>query len=248
MERVNIVVNICQQKSTANTMPVLLGRVGNRQVTVLRDTGCSGAVVNAQFVEKEQFIGKDGYMMMIDKTIRKGPSAIIMVATPFHTGDIQALSLPDSVYDLIIGNIPLARPADKPDPMWTVASCKAQKADNTKEDNTKEDNTKEDNTKEDNTKEDNKKKDNKKEDNKKEDNKKEDNKKMQELMNIIDIQHLVTSPYHPITANYIQELMNIMDKTFGDITLSSNYCQLYTGVNEHYGYKTFGDITISSNL
>ena len=42
---VNIVVNVCPQKSTENTMPVLLGRVGNRQVTVLRDTGCSGAVV-----------------------------------------------------------------------------------------------------------------------------------------------------------------------------------------------------------
>ena len=27
---VNIVVNVCQQKSTENTMPVLLGRVGNR--------------------------------------------------------------------------------------------------------------------------------------------------------------------------------------------------------------------------
>ena len=36
-------------------MPVLLGRVGNLQVTVLRDTGCSGVVVKAQFVEREQY-------------------------------------------------------------------------------------------------------------------------------------------------------------------------------------------------
>ena len=63
------------KKSTENNMPVLLGRVGNRQVTVLRDTGCSGAVVKAQFVEKEQYLGKDGYMMMMDKTIRKAPFA-----------------------------------------------------------------------------------------------------------------------------------------------------------------------------
>ena len=136
---VNIIVNVCQQKSTENTMPVLLGRVGKRQVTVLRDTGCSGAVVKAQFVEKEQYLGKDGYMMMMDKTIRKAPLARIMVDTPFYKGDIQALCLPDSIYDLIIGNIPLARPADKPDPMWTVASCKAQKEDNKKEDKKKED-------------------------------------------------------------------------------------------------------------
>ena len=90
-----------------------------------------------------------------------------MVDTPFYKGDTQALCLPDSIYDLIILNIPLTRPADKPDPMWTVASCKAQKEDNKKEDNKKEDNKKEENKKEDNKKEDNKKEDNKKEDNKK---------------------------------------------------------------------------------
>ena len=57
---VNIVVNVCQQKSTVNTMTVLLGRVGNRQVTVLRDTGCSGAVVKAQFVEKDVPLERTG--------------------------------------------------------------------------------------------------------------------------------------------------------------------------------------------
>ena len=36
------------------------------------------------------------------------------------------MCLPDSIYDLIIGNIPLTRPADKPNPIWRVASCKAQ--------------------------------------------------------------------------------------------------------------------------
>ena len=105
-------------------MPVLLGRVSNQQVTVLRDTGCSEAVVKAQFVEKEQYLGKDGYIMMMNKTIRQAPLARIMVDTPFYKGDIQALCLPDSIYDLIILNILLARPADKPDPMWTVVSLK----------------------------------------------------------------------------------------------------------------------------
>ena len=65
-------------KSTENTIPVLLGRVGNRQVTVLRDTGCSGAVVKAQFVEKEQYLGKDGYMMMMDILGLRGPRNELM--------------------------------------------------------------------------------------------------------------------------------------------------------------------------
>ena len=92
-----------------------------------------------------------------------------MVDTPFYKGDIQALCLPDSKYDLIIGNIPLARLADKLYPMWTVSSCKAQKENNWKEDNRKKDNRKEDNRKEDNRKEVKRKDDNRKEDNKKED-------------------------------------------------------------------------------
>ena len=106
------------------------------EVTVLQDTGCSGAVVKAQFVEKEQYFGKDGYMMK-NKTIRKAALARIMVDTPFYKRDIQAVCLADSIYYLIIGNIPLARPADKPDPMWTVALYKPWKEDNQKEDNRK---------------------------------------------------------------------------------------------------------------
>ena len=70
-------------------MPVLLGRVGNRQATVLRATRCSGAVVKTQFVEKEQYIGKDGYLMMMDKTIRKDSLARIMVDTPLYKGEYK---------------------------------------------------------------------------------------------------------------------------------------------------------------
>ena len=51
---------------------------------MLQDTRCSGAIVKAQFVEKEQYLGKDGYMMMMDKTIRKASLARTMVDTLFY--------------------------------------------------------------------------------------------------------------------------------------------------------------------
>ena len=54
------------------------------------------------------------------------------------------MCLPDLIYDLIIRNISLARPADKPNPMWTVAPCKAKKEDHKKDNYKKEDNKKED--------------------------------------------------------------------------------------------------------
>ena len=65
-------------------------------------------------------------MMMMNKQIRKAHLARFKGWQPFDNGDIQALCLPDSMYDLMIGNIPLPRPADKPDPMWTLTSCKVQ--------------------------------------------------------------------------------------------------------------------------
>ena len=63
-------------------------------------------------------------------TNRKASLARITDDTPFYKGDTQALCLPYLIYDLIIGYIPLARPAAKPDPMWTVASCKTKPDEN----------------------------------------------------------------------------------------------------------------------
>ena len=57
-------------------------------------------------------------MLLIDKTARKVPIARITVDTPYLKGQVEAQCLPDAIYDLIIGNVPGARPADEPDPTW----------------------------------------------------------------------------------------------------------------------------------
>ena len=58
-------------------MPVVRGRVGEKSVDVLRDTGCSGTVVKRDLVSEDQFTGDFNVMLLIDNTGRKVPIAKI---------------------------------------------------------------------------------------------------------------------------------------------------------------------------
>lgn len=99
-------------------MPVVKGRVGEKSVDVLRDTGCSGIVVKKDLVSKDQFTGDFNVMLLIDNTARKVPIAKVDVDTPYLKGQVEAQCLPGAVYDLIVGNVPGTRAADDPDPSW----------------------------------------------------------------------------------------------------------------------------------
>ena len=63
-------MNICQRPKDKK-MPILLGKIGDKTVITLRDTGCSGAVVKKKFVKENQYTGKDGYMLLADNSLRK---------------------------------------------------------------------------------------------------------------------------------------------------------------------------------
>jgi len=99
-------------------MPVVKGRVGEKSVDVLRDTGCSGIVVKKDLVSEDQLTGEFNVMLLIDSTARKVPIAKIVVDTPYLKGQVEAQCLPDPLYDLVVGNVPGARAADDPDPNW----------------------------------------------------------------------------------------------------------------------------------
>ena len=99
-------------------MPVTKGRVGQHSVQALRDTGCSGIVVKEKFVDKQQYTGAIVVIRLADNTFRKAPVARIHVDTPFLQGEVDAVCLPDAAYDILIGNVPGARPPSDPDPAW----------------------------------------------------------------------------------------------------------------------------------
>ena len=103
-------------------MPTCKGFILNSEVSVLRDTGCSKAVVRSELVSKEQFTGCEQTCILIDGTVRKFPIAKIVVDTPFYQGQTEALCMDNPVYDIIIGNIEGARDPNDPDKKW-VPSC-----------------------------------------------------------------------------------------------------------------------------
>ena len=122
-KKIPIVSNACLEPLSGDRlkMPVVKGRVGEKTVDVLRDTGCSGIVVKKNLVSEDQLTGDFNVMLLIDNTARKVPIARITVDTPYLKGQVEAQCLPDAIYDLIIGNVPGARPADEPDPTWQEA-------------------------------------------------------------------------------------------------------------------------------
>ena len=69
-------------------------------ISVLRDTGCSGVMVKDEFVKSHQYTGRTGSVMMVDKTRRTVPTARINVKTAYYSGVVEALCLPDAIYDL----------------------------------------------------------------------------------------------------------------------------------------------------
>ena len=99
-------------------MPAVKGRVGEKSVDVLRDTGFSGIVEKRDLVSEDQFTGDFNVVLVIDNTARKVPIAKIDIDTPYLKGQVEAQCLPDAVYDLIVGNIPGARAGDDPNPSW----------------------------------------------------------------------------------------------------------------------------------
>ena len=119
-KKIPLLSSACVEPLTGvrSKMPVVKGRVGEKSVDVLRDTGCSGIVVKRDLVSEDQFTGDFNVMLLIDNTARKVPIAKIDVNTPYLKGQVEAQCLPDPIYDLVTGNVLGARASDDPDPSW----------------------------------------------------------------------------------------------------------------------------------
>ena len=122
-KKVLLLSNACVEPLTGvrSKMPVVKGRVREKTVGVLRDTGCSGVVVKKDLVGEDQFTGDFNVMLLIDNTARKVAIARIYFDTPYLKGHVEAQCLSDPIYDLIIGNVRDSRDAENPDPSWQEA-------------------------------------------------------------------------------------------------------------------------------
>ena len=86
-------------------LPTAVGTVNGQEVRVLRDTGCTGVIVNRNLVSENQFIGKECGVTLINDSQQKCPVARININCPFFSGTTDALCIDDPAHDLVIGNI-----------------------------------------------------------------------------------------------------------------------------------------------
>ncbi|XP_033726451.1 uncharacterized protein LOC117316074 [Pecten maximus] len=111
----NLVTTSCD---TSVCMPVVKGRIGGKDVDVLRDTGCSGVIIRNSFVQETDLTGEIQICILANGQRISVPVANVVVQTPYYSGTVRAWCMQSPVYDIILGNIEGVRPADNPDPGW----------------------------------------------------------------------------------------------------------------------------------
>ncbi|XP_072174277.1 uncharacterized protein [Diadema setosum] len=99
-------------------MPVAEGRVNGASVRVLRDSGCSTAVIRSELVRPEQMTDEWRTCVLIDGTTRRFPVARVSVDTPYFVGTLDVMCMNNPVYPLILGNVPGVRNPADPDEEW----------------------------------------------------------------------------------------------------------------------------------
>ncbi|GFR90174.1 hypothetical protein ElyMa_000810900 [Elysia marginata] len=116
------------EKTKSLRLPILRGEIDGREVDVMRDTGCEGVVVRRQLVVAGQLTGECCLLLRIDNTALLAEKAVIKLRTPFLSGEVKALCIPDAICDVIVGNVDGARSPEDPDMsvMVGAATTRAQ--------------------------------------------------------------------------------------------------------------------------
>ena len=106
-------------------MPVVSGRImpENKPVAVLRDSGCSLCVVRSDLVTDSQYTGRKQSVTLIDGTIKTFPVASVEIDSPYFSGEVEALCMPRSLCEVVVGNIEGAREPSDPDFEWEPRRC-----------------------------------------------------------------------------------------------------------------------------
>lgn len=118
--KTNVLPKMCAACKTKlfSHMPVKDGLVGTTKVSVLRDSGCSGAVIRKGLVTNKQMTGRYKWCILIDGSVHRYPTAVVNINSPFYVGEVEALCVDTPVFDVILGNIKNVRSPDNPDPEW----------------------------------------------------------------------------------------------------------------------------------
>lgn len=109
-------------------MPVVKSKFGEKDVTVLRDTGCNGVVIRKSLVNSSIISSEYQTCVLADGSSVQVPVAKVTIDTPYFKGDVVAWLMDKPLYDIIIGNIEGAREPNNPDTTYSVNIVTRQQA------------------------------------------------------------------------------------------------------------------------
>ncbi|GFN80205.1 hypothetical protein PoB_000671100 [Plakobranchus ocellatus] len=104
------------EKTRSLGLPVLKGEIGGREVDVMR--GCRGEETTGRRESTECCL-----LLRIGNTAMLAEKAVISLRTPFLSGEVKALCIPDAICDVIVGNLEGARSPEDPDMSMVVGAA-----------------------------------------------------------------------------------------------------------------------------
>ena len=97
---------VCRAQSNDGQTYVGVGKLNGRPVKVLRDTGCTGMIVDRALVPDVMVIpGSSGSLQMVDHTLIDVPLANVYLDSPYYKGHCRVMCVSSPVYPVIIGNV-----------------------------------------------------------------------------------------------------------------------------------------------
>ena len=99
-EKIEVLNEACMEAEIKNNLPVMTGKVGNKNVEVLRHSACNGVIVKRKLVDEADFIEKVGYILTVNQTLTRAPIARIEGNTPFYTGTVETMCMKYSLFDI----------------------------------------------------------------------------------------------------------------------------------------------------
>ena len=112
---------------TQGSLKTVTGRIGNKVVNVLRDTGCNTLCVDKKFVANNQMTGEYVRCKLVDGTAKMIQTAIVDLDTAYlRQKGATVLCLENPVCDLVIGNVIGALCQCNPRQGWSIETSMAK--------------------------------------------------------------------------------------------------------------------------
>lgn len=105
-------------KFLVENLPVVTGEMYGKRISVLRNSGSNTVIVRRDLVPDSCLTGQASSVVFVDKTAQQLQEAYVKVHTPYFSGMLLVKCMQDPLYDLVLGNIPGARPPNDPDWKW----------------------------------------------------------------------------------------------------------------------------------